>query len=111
MSRRFSDLRKRMSPERQARNAEAAFGPRPYGPPEGFASIGPVETIHEVPPCEYRSRCSGCRAVFSRGRTITSPCPRCGELPHDDEGLEETRAALSERMRAGGLAVPEGSEP
>jgi len=101
-----------MSPERQARNHEAAFGPAPYGPVAGFASIA---TMTETPPCAYPrrepySRCR-CGQVRPRGLSASSPCPACGELPHDDEGLEETRSALTERMNAGGLAVPKGSEP
>ena len=69
------------------------FGPVPYGPAKGFASL---------------------------------PCPSCGQLARTEElvavevdrvlygteeGTVETRAAISERLASGGLAVPKAVDP
>jgi hypothetical protein len=69
------------------------FGPPPYGPSKGFASL---------------------------------PCPACGHLERaeehvsgevdrvlygTEEGTIETQEAISERLAAGGIAVPKGEKP
>ena len=89
------------------------FGPSPYGPRAGFAAHrtrAPFlrrdpENVHALAGGGVLRRCSGCAAhVLELGSF--SPCPECGELPqddHDDEGLIQLRAALDERVRAGGV--------
>lgn len=61
------------------------FGPLPYGPTAGFASVS--------------GRCAGCREVLPSGHGPSNPCPECGELPHDET---HARLAELEADRAGG---------
>lgn len=68
------------------RKESSDFGPALYGPKGGFASI---------------VSCPSCLALRELEASVSSAVDRVLS-----EGLEETRAAISERLSSGGLAVP-----
>lgn len=92
------------------------FGPRPYGPREGFAAHrarAPFlrrdpEGIVGLTGGGYLRRCPSCGAhVLEHGDACSCPaCSTPAPPDHDDEGRGHVRRALSEELRRGGLRVP-----